>query len=162
MYVSDVINDDAVVLSADNTINEVKTWLTKNKVTDNYFILVDNANNYDGTLKVTDLYNTQTDESAKLSDIAVHQTGLTVKSTDTLHHAVQSMSKTNAEILPILSASADGKVIGVLTYKDIIKAYQTNINKNENLHVKISLKRRRMKMVIRGKKLANLNNDDKT
>jgi CIC family chloride channel protein len=88
------------------------------------------------------------------------ETGLTIKSTDTLHLAVQSMSKTNAEILPILSASTDGKVVGVLTYKDIIKAYQTNINKNENLHVKISLKRRRMKMVIRGKKLAN-NGDNK-
>jgi CIC family chloride channel protein len=160
MYVSDVINDDAIVLSADNTIKEVRAWLAKNKVTDNYFILVDNANNYGGTLKITDLYNTETDESASLSDIAVHETGLTIKSTDTLHLAVQSMSKTNAEILPILSASTDGKVVGVLTYKDIIKAYQTNINKNENLHVKISLKRRRMKMVIRGKKLAN-NGDNK-
>jgi CIC family chloride channel protein len=155
MCVSDVINDKAIVLSADNSIKEVRTWLDKNRVSDNYFILVDKANNYGGTLKITDLYITNTDENTSLGDIAVYQAGPVIKSTDTLHQAVQSMSGTNAEVLPILSASVNGKVIGVLTYKDIIKAYQSNISKNENLHVKISLKRRRMKMVIRGKKPAN-------
>lgn len=158
MYVSDVINDKATVLNADNTINEVKDWLSENKIHDNYFILIDKADNYAGTLKLTDLYDTKTDGNASLGDIAVYEAGTMIKGTDTLHQAVQRMSKTNAEIMPILSTSAGGKVIGVLTYKDVIKAYQTNIHKNENLHIKISLKRRRMKMVIRGKNLANLNN----
>jgi CIC family chloride channel protein len=155
MFVSDVINNDTITFSTDKTIKEVKAWLSNNRVTNNNFILVDNTNNYGGTINITDLYNTLTDENTRVGDIAIHHTGPVVKSTNTLHYAVQSMSKTNAEILPIVSASAEGKVIGVLTYKDIIKAYQTNMHKNENLHVKISLKRRRMKMVIRGKNLSN-------
>jgi CIC family chloride channel protein len=154
MYVSDVINSDAMVLSADDTVKEIKNWLNNNKVNDNYFVLLDNANHYGGTLKVTDLYNTANSENAKLSDIAVNEASPVIKSTDTLHRAVQSMSKANAEVLPVFS-STGRHVIGVLTYKDIIKAYQTNIHKNENLHVKISLKRRRMKMVIRGISLLN-------
>jgi CIC family chloride channel protein len=159
MYVSDVINDDAIVLSADSTVKEVKNWLSKNKVADNYFILIDNNENYSGTLKITDIYNGDMDATARLSDLVAPVHGATIKSTDTLHRAVESMSKNNTEVMPILSAGKDGKVIGVLTYKDIIKAYQTNISKNENLHTKISLKRQRMKMVIRGKKLINLNNE---
>jgi CIC family chloride channel protein len=159
MFVSDVINDDAIVLSADSTIKEVKNWLSKNKVADNYFILIDDNENYSGTLKITDIYNGDMDATARLSDLVAPVHGATIKSTDSLHRAVESMSKNNTEVMPILSAGKDGKVIGVLTYKDIIKAYQTNISKNENLHTKISLKRQRMKMVIRGKKLINLNSE---
>ncbi|RYU91420.1 CBS domain-containing protein [Mucilaginibacter terrigena] len=160
MYVSEVIDDDAIVLSADNTVSEVKGWLSKHKVENNYFILVDNQNNYGGTLKITDLYNADADEAASLSELVKAGPAIMIKSTDTLHRAVENMSKTDVEVLPILSGAGDGKVIGVLSYKDIIKAYQTNIRKNENLHTKISLRRQRMKIVIRGKKLINLNNED--
>ncbi|QHS56633.1 chloride channel protein [Mucilaginibacter sp. 14171R-50] len=159
MYVADVIDDNAIVLSAENTITEVKNWLNKNKVDNNYFVLIDNQNNYGGTLKITDLYNADAKGAESLNDLVKPGPGPVIKSTDTLHQAVEIMSKNNAEVLPILSAGGDGKVIGVLSYKDIIKAYQTNIHKNENLHVKISLRRQRMKMVIRGKKLINLSND---
>ena len=152
VYVSDVIDNDAMVLSADDTVEEIKTWLTNNKVNDNYFVLVDNAHHYGGTLKITDLYNTSNNENAKVSDIAIQVRSPLLKGTDTLHRAVQSMSAANAEVLPVFSSTGTN-VIGVLTYKDIIKAYQTNIHKNENLHVKISLKRRRMKMVVKRKKL---------
>jgi CIC family chloride channel protein len=159
MYVADVISDEAIVLSAGTTVAEARNWLSKNKVKDNYFILIDSGSNYSGTLKITDVYDGSIDPSASLSEIITQGPGLTIKSTDSLHRAVENMSKTDAEVLPILSAGNDGRVIGVLSYKDIIKAYQTNISKNENLHVKISLRRQRMKMVIRGKKLINLNSD---
>ncbi|MBB5394996.1 chloride channel protein [Mucilaginibacter sp. AK015] len=159
MYVADVIDDNAIVLSAENTITEVKSWLNKNKVDNNYFVLIDEEKNYGGTLKITDLYNADANTATSLNDLVKPGPGPVIKSTDTLHQAVEIMSKNNAEVLPILSAGGDGKVIGVLSYKDIIKAYQTNIRKNENLHVKISLRRQRMKMVIRGKKLINLSND---
>ena len=54
------------------------------------------------------------------------------------------------EVLPVLS---ENKVIGVLSYPDIINAYKIDFEANEQANTQISLKRRRLKVMLRGKDL---------
>ena len=64
------------------------------------------------------------------------------------------MAKQNAEVLPVLSAT-NQKVIGILSYRDIIESYSSQLEENENATAHISLKRERLKMFIQGKKVIN-------
>jgi CBS domain-containing protein len=65
------------------------------------------------------------------------------------------MAKQNAEALPVLSAKGD-KLIGILTYPDIISAYKLHSEENETANTQISLKRQRIKILIKGRKLIHI------
>jgi len=159
--VSDVISGEVMVINDQNTISELKTWLVKNKTQDNFLILVNDEGAYSGTLKLTDIYQNEFSTDQLLQKLISKDKGQFVYSTDTLRHAVETMSVAGLEVLPVLSLAADRKMIGVLTYKDIIKAYQTHIDKSVRKHVKISLKRQRIKILLKGRNLTSFNNDAK-
>ena len=151
MRVSEVINEDEAVINENITAQEVREWLSANKSNENYFIVVNDQSEYKGSIKLSDIYNTAVDGNQLLKDLVTTQVGIAIKSADTLRQAIAKMSKAGAEVLPVLSN--DNKVIGVLSYKDIINAYTQNIERNESAHVKISLKRRGIKMRIKGKRV---------
>jgi len=151
MRVSEVINEDEAVINENITAQEVREWLSANKSNENYFIVVNDQSEYKGSIKLSDIYNTAVDGNQLLKDLVTTQAGIAIKSADTLRQAIAKMSKAGAEVLPVLSN--DNKVIGVLSYKDIINAYTQNIERNESAHVKISLKRRGIKMRIKGKRI---------
>lgn len=159
MTVADVISDEAIVVNNQSTVKELKAWLTHNKTTDSYLIVVNNEGTYSGTLNLIDIYQDEISDNLLLQELISNQKNLFVNSNNSLRHAVETMSATGADVLPILSLGNDKKVIGVLSYKDIIKAYQLHIDKTGRAHVKISLRRQRLKILIRGKKLINFNED---
>ncbi|WP_448698514.1 chloride channel protein [Mucilaginibacter sp. AW1-3] len=152
MSVADVLTDDAIAISGQTTCQELKTWLAENKAADNYVIVVDIEGAYLGTLKLTDIYQNGLAGDLLLQDLVSDGKDGFVNSDHNLRHAVEIMSATAAEVLPVFSSTPDRKVIGILSYKDIIKAYQLHIDKTGRKHVKISLNRRRIKILIRGKK----------
>ncbi|MEO6850358.1 MAG: chloride channel protein [Mucilaginibacter sp.] len=159
MTVSQVVSEEAIVIDRETTVNEVRDWLSKNPTSEHYFILVNTDGTYAGTLKLTDIYQNEINSDASLQEFLATETGLFVNSDDTLRSAAETMSRAGTEVLPILSSAADRKVIGVLCYKDMIKAYQLNLKSSERAHIKISLKRQRMKMLIKGRKLVSFNED---
>jgi len=151
MLVSEVINEDETVINENITTQEVREWLNANKSNENYFIVVNDQSEYKGSIKLSAIYNTATDGNKPLKELVSAHAITAVKSSDTLRQAIEKMAKAEAEILPVLSK--ENKVIGVLSYKDIINAYTQNIQRNESAHVKISLKRRGIKMLIKGKRI---------
>ncbi|TSJ44140.1 chloride channel protein [Mucilaginibacter corticis] len=141
LLVSQVITDDDTILNQNIIIREARERIGSGKTNQNHFIVVTDQNEYAGSVKLADIYNNTTDDSKPLKELVTIDTVSALKGTDTLRRAIEKMSKAGAEILPVLSNH--NKVIGVLSYKDIINAYTQNIKKNESAHVKISLKRRR-------------------
>jgi CIC family chloride channel protein len=156
LNVADVISDAETVINANTTLSEIRDWLSTSNTNDTNFIVVNNHSEYAGTIKLADIYNTKIDDNSSLKDI-VNKPNIAVNNTDTLRRAVEQMSKSGAEILPVLS---DGRVIGVLTYKNIINAYGRYREKSESAHIRISLKRQRIKMLIKGKRLIDFNSDN--
>jgi CIC family chloride channel protein len=81
-----------------------------------------------------------------------------VTSGDTLRTAVEIMALANMETLPVTNDSGK-KIEGVLSYRDILSAYRLHFDEHEENRT-ISLKRRTLKMVVRGKnRLSNFKND---
>ncbi len=154
LTVAQVISDDGLVFSSENTVKEVRDWLKVNNDQANYFVMVNTGGAYIGTINRTDIFRHGLDPLSLLGDI-VKDGHVYVQSTDSVRKAVELLAKQTAEVLPVIAPDS-GKVIGVLSYRDILSTYKDEIEENEHPQVQISLKRQRLKMLIRGRKLINL------
>ena len=159
LTVAQLMNESNVVLASQNPIKEVKQWLEESHDQSNYFMTVDNDGSYSGILKRTDLFSLGVKTDHTIKDILkpVH---FFLRNNDSLRTAVEIMAKHNTEALPVIAAKG-GKIMGMLTYPDVLTAYKQHIEENETANTQISLKRRRMKMLIKGKKLIHINDVSK-
>ncbi|HWZ35420.1 MAG TPA: CBS domain-containing protein, partial [Mucilaginibacter sp.] len=130
------------------SISDVQAWINNHHRDESQFIVVDDKSEYAGTLRLADIYNNQVNGDEPVKNILAAKVDAAIAGEDALSKAMERMSKNDVEVLPVVTRSV---VTGVLTYKDIINAYTQNIEKNEYAHVKISLKRRRMKMMVKSR-----------
>ncbi|MFI5163458.1 MAG: chloride channel protein [Sphingobacteriales bacterium] len=148
LTVGQVIEEKEFVLNPANTIEEARSWLKSNNIRNTtYFILAHEKGDYLGIVKLADIYKHDIEPGATLATI-VQKTKFVIKSEDSLRKAVETMSKESVEALPILS---NNKVIGVLSYKDIINAYKLHQEENEQINRHISLKRQKLKILAQGR-----------
>ncbi|MFB9840963.1 chloride channel protein [Mucilaginibacter ginsenosidivorans] len=156
MTVAQVMTENDVIISSENTITEVKEWLTENKEHDDHYITVGKDGSYAGILKTSALY-VLNNEGTDLLKSAMIDVRVFLKNDDTLRMAVETMAKHGRDALPVISTNGS-KVIGILTYQGILTAYKNHIDENETPNTQISLKRGRMKLLIKGRKLVNIGN----
>lgn len=153
MHIAQVMSGDIVVINENNDIQEVKTWLIANPVAENYLLAGNASGEYTGIIKLADIFGAENKTTVK--NIINKKDHVYVNAANSLRHAVELMAKTGEEILPVSAPDQPGKMIGAVTYKDILKAYEMDIAMNEHAHIKISIKRQRIKMLIKGKKLVD-------
>jgi CIC family chloride channel protein len=155
LSLAEVMNKDAIILSAEGLIGEIKERLLANKPGVNDFIVVDNKGTFMGTVKLADIYNNEQGNKLTLGTI-INSPELVINSETTLRHAVELMAKCKVDLVPVLSA--DNKIIGTLSYKEIIAAYGSHIHDGDKTGLSISLKRQRLKILIKGRKILNIEN----
>jgi H+/Cl- antiporter ClcA len=149
LTVAQVISGDDVVLNPSASIRDTRQVLKPMNHENHYFIVADNKGDYTGIVKLTDIEQHDQNPDALLETIVCHE-GVFVKDTDNLRKAVELMSADGMEMLPVLT---DAKVTGVLSYKDVMKAYKTYHDENEHANINISLKRRRLKVAVRSREI---------
>lgn len=154
MSVAQVMNVDDVVLSSKNTVREVSEWLEENKHQEDFLITVDEDGSYEGILKLADLY-VNCPSGGTMLKLIITKPHVFLKSDDTLRTAVEEMAKHEVEALPVISTKGN-KIVGMLTYQGILSAYKLHLEENETANTQISLKRRRIKMLIRGRNLIHI------
>ncbi|MES2279463.1 MAG: chloride channel protein [Bacteroidota bacterium] len=98
-------------------------------------------------LKVADVMHTKT----ITGDVTLKHS---IKTSDSLRKAVELMAKTGLEVLQVEDARTH-QYAGTLTYKDVLKSYQYQSEENEHAYTNLSLKRRRLKMLILSKQMIN-------
>lgn len=150
LSVAQVISNESLLLNPDMLISEIRNYLDHHPQTDSHFIVVDDQGGFQGTVSATSLYSGKIEDTAKISEV-LQQSDFAIKSNDSLSKAVELMSEKETELIPVLSAAAD-KVIGILTYKDILKAYQLQLKEGKAVGINLSLKRQRIKMMVKGKR----------
>jgi CIC family chloride channel protein len=157
LTVEQAISNEAIVLSADNSIGDVKDWLKTNADRAHDFVILNHAGAFTGIISRHEIFNKENAPATSLGDI-VKDGHVYVKNTDPLRKAVEVMAKQTIEVVPVLSA--EGKVVGVLSYRDILSVYKEHAEENEHAHIHISLKRQRLKMLIKGRKLTHVNDGE--
>ncbi len=159
LTVAQVMTKDDVVLNSQNTIKEARDWVAESNDHIHHFITVDNDGAYAGILKIANLYTAQSNDKKIIKEIVDHEHTF-LKNDETLRTAVETMAKQNSEALPVISAKG-AKIIGILTYPDVLSAYKHHLDENETANTQISLRRRRIKMLIKGRKLIHIDDVSK-
>jgi len=153
LSVQQVAESKGTVFSANATIQEVRYWLRRNKSEHrNYFIIVHDDGSFKGIVSSSNLFSMHHSPDAQIGSL-IKRKPLAVTASDSLKMAVEMMAKENLDVLPVVSSS--NKVSGILSYRNILSAYRHRFEEHEE-SVPISLKRRTLKILLRGKRLASL------
>ena len=150
LRVKDITGEDATILSADNTIAEVRDWLNAAaNLESNYFVVVNSEEEFIGTISLTDVLSSSFEPDTAIASLIKH-TPVTVRQDQTLRQAVELMAKADVEIIPVISA--DNTLSGILTFKDIIASYKSRAAENAKADAHISLKKQSIRILIKGQK----------
>lgn len=147
--VEEVMEKNSLVFSAGNTIEDVNNWLEKEPAYKENFLIVSNdAGEFKGVLNTSGLFSKQYDPLTQIGKLLPEKT-VSINDDDNLRTAAELMAKENVEALPVLSQK-DNAISGIISYKNILSVYKHSINERLKNHAVISLKRRGLKIFIRG------------
>jgi hypothetical protein len=151
--IEQVMNRQEFVLSEENSIGAVREWLNKEERKPvNYFIIVNKEDTYKGLLHVSHLYSTVHKATDSISMLIDSRPPL-IAMEDSLKNAIQMMAKEDVDVLPVRSEEYKNKIIGVISYKEIIAAYKQSMENHDKKETHISLKRGGLKIILKGQKL---------
>ena len=152
--VKQVMSENGLMLEEDNTIGEVRDWLEKETdYSSNYFIIVNKANEFRGIISSSNLFSNHHKPNLPVGSL-IKRNSVSIGVDNTLRNAVELMAKENIDILPV--TSNENTIIGILSYKDIISAYKSDIENYVKKQPSISLKRNGLKILVQGNRLINL------
>ena len=151
VIVEEIMEDNEVALSELNTIAEVRTWLAgETESTHRYFIVSNQEGAFKGIIARADLMSAHYDASQPVSALAKCRAGA-ISVEENLRTAVETMGLENVEVLAV--NSPEDKIIGILSYHDILAIYQDRFEDDIRKNPNISLKRKGMKILLHGQKL---------
>ena len=152
--VGNVMQENGLVLSDENTIREVREWLEKESdYNSNYFIIVNNKSEFKGIISSSNLFSNHHEPDKLVGDL-IKRNSVSIRIDNSLRTAVELMAGENIDLLPVMSN--ENTIIGILSYKDIISAYKSDIDNFVKKQPSISLKRNGLKILVRGNQLINL------
>ncbi len=159
ILVGEVLSEEVILFSSEDTVAGVNTFLkAHSKPGLNHIVIIDEASSIIGIIKVTELYMQAHHAEARIKSLITSKP-VPVYSNASLRVAVQLMSVHQTEVLPVIEQGTPLHVVGLLTSKDILGSYQTRLRDNQQAGAHISLNRRRLKILIRGKRLFNVHRD---
>ncbi len=151
--VEQLATDNGITISDDMKLGEVRNWLQQEPdLQANYYIISSTDGRYIGLLSSTSIFSSHHPSDTLIGSL-VKRTQVFVSKSDSLKMAVQTMAKENVDILPVVT---EKEIVGILTYHHIISVYNHGIDEHEKKQKHISLKRQRLKILLRGQKLVNI------
>ncbi len=155
--VKEVLNEEANVLNIENTIKDAREWVKENSISEGQataFVLVNNDGTLAGTILRKLIFGKEYPDNTRLTDL-IQDIGPYVYEESRLSLATDLMAKYNLDVLPVIAHGNDKKVISVLTHKEIINSYSKRRHEGETYQRAISIKRRSIKVILRGKQFLN-------
>ncbi len=147
------MDDSGVILSPENSIQEILDWLQKepgNKKS--YYIVSDEKGKYSGIVSSSQLYSRINLPEAKLITL-IEEKQIAVETTNSLRTAIETMAHENIDVLPVLSPD-NQTIVGILSYAHILSSYKIGLADHKRTRP-ISLRRKRLKLLIHGQKIRN-------
>lgn len=152
--VENVMDEDMELLSAENTLEEVKQWITEapqDKLTE-VIAVVDASEDLIGTVRLNAIEQSQLTADTPVSMLLEKQ-NIYVYNDSQLSFAVDLMDRFSKDYLPVVDRNNKKKLVGILTHKNIFAAYRRRRSEENTYKRNISLRRRSYKLIVRGKQL---------
>ncbi|WP_225975308.1 CBS domain-containing protein [Anseongella ginsenosidimutans] len=152
--VKNIVKEAVRLLSADNTIGEVRSWLEKENINterQRSFAVTDHDQRLVGTVDLYAITDGNNDANAPITSILNPRTA-TVYEDNTLRVAVDILARLKPALLPVVSRADKTKLTGVISHDDILQTLRLQKDEVENMQRTISLKRRSFQIIVRGRK----------
>lgn len=148
--VKQVMRENKIVISSDISVEELRTQLAQNsdKAQDHYVVAAASGE-FKGIVGSMQIFNVDHSPRMKIEELA-NEKSFVITEDDTLKDAAEIMAIESLDALPVVNAS-NQRLSGIISYKDILQAYGSKAYEHHE-KVSISLKRRTLKMIIKGKK----------
>ncbi len=148
--VSQVFKEKGRVFSEECTVKELQEWVFNEEGEDkNHFIVTNNEGDYRGILTAGQLITPHPD--SMLLGQLVQNSKSVVSLNANLSQAVTLMSEEGMEVLPVIDPENSNRVVGVLAYPEILAAYQWGMEQHEKKKPSISMKRKGLEIIVKGR-----------
>ena len=128
--VKDVMNPEIETIPESLNLGRLAERISKSKY--NSFPVVDEEGNLTGILSFLDYHDAAFDEHLKdlvvAKELATHKV-VTISLDDNLYNALEKITSKDFSILPVVSPDDASKLLGILTRRDIIGAYNKAVIK---------------------------------
>ena len=149
--VGEVMKEDAILLSEENQVGEVRDWIEAEGLHDtHYFIVVSNDYAFKGIVSASNILSNHHPTITSIGAL-IKRKHISISVRNNLRYAVEKMARENVDVLPIVSK--ENTIVGVLTYKDIIATYGQRNDEHEKRQSHISLKRQGLKILLKGQRI---------
>lgn len=150
--VEQVMADTGLVLGENSSIREIADWLYKEPLQkSNHFIVSGINGEYRGILSLASIYDKQL-KPETLAGTLIKAKHVSIETDTSLRKAVELMAREDIDVIPVLSKE-NKNIIGILSYRDILSSYKHSMDEHSKKHPDISLKRRGLKILIKGQKI---------
>ncbi len=154
----DVLNDETQVLSTENTIKEAREWIKANGLEQGQslgFVLVDKQGVLAGSLLRKTIFDKQYADDTPLYRL-ITGAGVYLHPEHKLSLAVDIMVQYDIDVLPVVERDSM-MVVGTITHKEIFDAYSKRRHEGQTYQRAISLRRRGIKIILKGRQLLGRN-----
>lgn len=129
--VRDIASRRLVVVRADDTVGEVRRWVTSgaNGTTHQGFPVVDAKNCLVGVMTRRDILAPSILETQRIEEI-LKRPPIVIYDDCSARQAVDQMARHDIGRLPVISRDDQGKIVGMLTRSDLLAAHSTRLDEH--------------------------------
>lgn len=149
--VEQIIKKDEFVLNTKDTILQVLDRIKDIHIKQNHFLVKDAKGSFDGVLNIQNLTAKKLDLQETIAG-SVKRNLPFINNVDTLKRALEVLFLNKQEYAPVVSVITN-EIIGLISQKDILAAYNQHLVKDKEVTANLSLTRQRKKVLVRGRQL---------
>jgi len=153
--VKDVLKEQVIVLSSDDTIARAREFIHEPGATNyskSYAVIKElHEDTLVGILTAHEIFSSTYNAEEKVSKL-ITKPPITINDTDSLKKAVDSMIKNNVDLLPVVKDGDKDHLVGLLTYRQVLEAFELERKESEDRDISISVRNKGMRMFLRGRR----------
>jgi len=151
--VGQVFDKEPLLVQDMKSILEVKNWIKTQEIdeTAECIMVIDKDEQYKGVINFTELLSI-TEENENNSIGSLIQQPFLINTNDSLLEAIELMAQHDSDILTV---EANNSIVGILSLKNILAVYKIEMNDELKGRPHISLKRKLLKIAVRGRQFTS-------
>jgi CIC family chloride channel protein len=153
--VKDVLKEQVIVLSSDDTIARAREFIHEPGATNyskSYAVIKElHEDTLVGILTAHEIFSSTYNAEEKVSKL-ITKPPITINDTDSLKKAVDSMIRNNVDLLPVVKDGDKDHLVGLLTYRQVMEAFELERKEAEDRDLSISVRNKGMRMFLRGRR----------
>jgi predicted transcriptional regulator len=139
--VADIASEAVVALAADDTVEDLRTWLSSGRVEAHHggFPVIDSSQNLIGLVGRADILDPARDPKSRAADIAKRPPAIIFEDC-TVREAADHMINEGVGRLPVVSRDAPLKVKGIVSRSDVLSAHRRRLEEAHRSHRHLQLR----------------------